>query len=375
MTTITKTIKITKTPTNGSGTFEGVVDANPPDGDHDGERIDSWKNLPTTVPLGFSHLWGDPEAEVGSADVLLKSDGRHLLVLGQLDIDSDNTMAQVVYERLLLPPDDKRALKELSVGFEFDDKQAFKDAKGVKVIVDARLLEISIVYAGAQNTAISNVKTLGTRDLNGVVFDISQMDPQFMADDKTRPFYIEVQGDEFVVFRITLRAPEEVSRHSSRSEAEDAVLDLLAEYNAERETEPAKYLRLIHEAAYGVKQSDPAVVDAFIAEQKEVAVQEALEADRQYRWEQSMSDRARLTYGDLEAQERDAIATEELRRQAVSAERDAERAERESVEEAHEHYLIEQRSTASGDWYVEHVEADETEEIDYRLPIVQVEEK
>jgi HK97 family phage prohead protease len=157
MNTATKhLITLTKAP-NAKGTFEGIIDANPPEGDKDGERIASWTNLPDDFILGYQHAYGDPGAQIGSAYVTSKGDDRHLLVYGRLDLSS--SMARAIHERMLLPSTDSMALKEMSVGFDYDATSVQKDANGVGVIENASLHEVSIVYRGAQSTAISSVKT------------------------------------------------------------------------------------------------------------------------------------------------------------------------------------------------------------------------
>jgi hypothetical protein len=157
MNTATKTLlALTKAP-NAKGTFEGVIDANPPEGDQDGERIASWTNIPDDFILGYQHAYGDPGAQVGTVHVMSKGDDRHLLVYGRLDLTS--SMARAVHERMLLPSTDRMALKELSVGFDYDRTSVQKDANGVSVIENASLHEVSIVWRGAQSTSISSVKT------------------------------------------------------------------------------------------------------------------------------------------------------------------------------------------------------------------------
>jgi hypothetical protein len=149
---------LTATAPTKEGTFEGEIDANPSMGDWDGERIETWTNLPTTVQLHYTHIVGDPGAIVGSADVMMKENG-HLLVLGRLDIHGDNMMAAMVFERMLLPARDKQSLSELSVGFDYDSSLTYKDRNGIRVIQNATLLEVSVVYRGAQTTTIRNVKS------------------------------------------------------------------------------------------------------------------------------------------------------------------------------------------------------------------------
>lgn len=154
--TLTKHLSIVAKAPTGEGTFEGLIDANPPEGDSDGERFGSFSNIPTTVPLLYQHAYGDPGSEIGTAHVLSKGDDRHLIVLGRLDLES--SMGRAVHERMLLPSTDSMSLKELSVGFSLPTKNTWKDRNGVRVLEDAELLEVSVVYKGAQTTSVSNVK-------------------------------------------------------------------------------------------------------------------------------------------------------------------------------------------------------------------------
>jgi hypothetical protein len=155
-----KTLVVRAKAPNSRGTFEGIIEHNPPGGDSDGERIESWTNLPGSFPLGYLHAYGDPGAQVGTAEVL-QLDYRRLKVLGRLDLA--NPMAQAVHERMLLPPDNLLLLAELSVGFTFDPRKTTTDPNGVRVLRDATLEEVSVVHRGAQSTAVSNVKA-DTRD-------------------------------------------------------------------------------------------------------------------------------------------------------------------------------------------------------------------
>jgi hypothetical protein len=156
MTTATNhLITLTKAP-DARGTFEGIIDSNPPYGDSDGDRIVSYVNIPGDFPLGYQHAYGDPGAQVGKAYVRPAGDGRHLLVGGRLHLKS--VMGRAIHERMLLPSNDPMALAELSVGFDFSKAKTWKDEHGVRVIEDATLREVSVVYKGAQVTSVSNVK-------------------------------------------------------------------------------------------------------------------------------------------------------------------------------------------------------------------------
>src|SRR6266508_566940 len=159
----TKTVTVTAKAPNSVGTFTGTIDANPPQGDFDNERIADFTNLPGIFPLRYSHLEGDPGAEIGEAYVSVQEDNRHLTVEGKLDLSLP--LARAVHERMLLPSGNKMALKELSVGFGVDRSRTTTDPNGVSVLHGVELLEVSVVYAGAQRTTITNVKE-GSSDVN-----------------------------------------------------------------------------------------------------------------------------------------------------------------------------------------------------------------
>ncbi|MEX0755335.1 MAG: HK97 family phage prohead protease [Actinomycetota bacterium] len=151
-----KRLKTTATAPTARGTFEGIIEHNPPSGDKDNERIASWVNLPARVPMMYMHTYGDPGAEIGTANVLPR-DERHVSVFGKLDLG--DSMGRAVHERMLLPAGDERSLSELSVGFSYPSDRVQKDANGVRVIRFAELVEVSVVKYGAQSTEVRNVKT------------------------------------------------------------------------------------------------------------------------------------------------------------------------------------------------------------------------
>ncbi len=202
-TTRTKTLWTTAKAPDSRGSFEGLIFHDPPGGDSDGERIPNFTNVPTAVPLGYTHVSHDPGAIIGTAHARSRGDG-HLLVSGKLNLT--NSMARAVHERMLLPSSDAMSLRELSVGFSFDTSRAFKDTLGVMVLPDARLEEISIVFKGAQQTLVSNVKS-SSIDAELVVLN-ARLDG--LAITKAAPATDVV--DEFV------RADKEL-RHKEREEA------------------------------------------------------------------------------------------------------------------------------------------------------------
>jgi HK97 family phage prohead protease len=160
-TVATKTITITAKAPSSAGTFTGIIDANPPEGDSENERFADFVNLPGEFPLVYQHTYSDPGAEIGTVSVMIQEDNRHLTVLGKLDLT--NAIARAVYERMLLPSSSALSLKEMSVGFEVFRDATTIDPNGVHALHGVRMLEVSIVYAGAQDTAITSVKNRGER--------------------------------------------------------------------------------------------------------------------------------------------------------------------------------------------------------------------
>jgi len=138
------------------------------------------------VPLLYQHAQGDPYGAIGG--VLLRPlDSRSVLpARGKLLLEK--TIAQGVYERMLLPATDRRALREFSVGFEFDPADTFTRPDGVKIIRKARVLEVSVVYRGAQTTRLVSIKN-GTRTphLDAAQAALRSQDyASFARDEKAR---------------------------------------------------------------------------------------------------------------------------------------------------------------------------------------------
>jgi HK97 family phage prohead protease len=162
----TLALKLTKTPSDGSGTFEALVAGW--DIDHDNERFDRKAfdsvDPEKPYPLHYQHMpkAADPGAIVGM--VFAKVTDAGLRVVGQLNLK--NPMGQAVYERMLLPSNDPQALHEFSVGFEFDPAKTYKGDKGETVIPEAKLREVSVVYRGAQKTELISIKS-GGRTMTG----------------------------------------------------------------------------------------------------------------------------------------------------------------------------------------------------------------
>jgi HK97 family phage prohead protease len=155
---LTHAVRLTKTPTDGSGSFEAIV-ANWGI-DRDNERFDraAFDDLDgaTPIPLRYQHVKddADPGSKIGV--VFAKATDAGLKVAGQLDLN--NPMALAVYERMLLPASDKNALREFSVGFQYEPAKTYKGPQGERVIPKAKLVEVSVVYQGSQKTELLSIK-------------------------------------------------------------------------------------------------------------------------------------------------------------------------------------------------------------------------
>ncbi|HYU07550.1 MAG TPA: HK97 family phage prohead protease [Thermoplasmata archaeon] len=160
---LTTYAKLTKTPTDGSGTFEAIVAGWDIDSDNDRFARDAFDGLDGSepIPLRYQHVpdAADPASNIGVAFVTSTDAG--LKAAGQLDLN--NPMGMAVYERMLLPASDAKALREFSVGFAFEPAKTFKGDKGETVIPKAKLIEISIVYKGSQRTELLSIKNTGPR--------------------------------------------------------------------------------------------------------------------------------------------------------------------------------------------------------------------
>lgn len=164
MQTKTLTYSVRKsTGPNPEGVFEAHVaetwpeDAPKERADHDGDIFATGAfdvQDGAIVPVLYQHAYGDPGADIGRA--VLRPTPSVLAARGQLRIGTP--MADAVFERMLLPSADPLALQQFSVGFEYDPAESFKRSDGVRVIRKARVLEVSVVFAGAQRTELLSIK-------------------------------------------------------------------------------------------------------------------------------------------------------------------------------------------------------------------------
>lgn len=110
-----------------------------------------------SVPVYYQHDYA-PTSEVGQATLQPKASREVLPAKGQLFVGQGRPMAEGVYESMLLPNDNPHALKEFSVGYEFEMKDISQRDDGIRVIHKSRVAEISVVYAGAQRTELVSIK-------------------------------------------------------------------------------------------------------------------------------------------------------------------------------------------------------------------------
>jgi hypothetical protein len=222
----TKTVRapIVKARTNGSGQFEALIHAF--ERDLDGERFENFTNVPGRFPLRYQHLnffadesegaIEDPGAEIGTVKVTLDRRLNALRLDGQLDLS--NPMAQGVYERMMLDPGERLALSEFSVGFEFNAQKSYYDTEGTRVLVDGRLLEVSVVWRGAQRTELVSVKAARERE--------------FPHRDENGERYMVAASGEWVLYEsgrmIRLDGAEDPGRKSASS-VDDDLRDALDE--------------------------------------------------------------------------------------------------------------------------------------------------
>ena len=395
---------------DASGTFEGVIEFNPEKGDSDNERIDSWVNLPTTVPLGYQHAYGDPEAQIGTAKAL-QLDPRRLKVLGALDLAGRNVMAKAVHERMLLPSDDPRVLSELSVGFHYDTETTTDD-QGVTVIHDAFLDEISVVYRGAQGSAVSNVKqtwpasTGATTVTAGstVTMTPAPAPPPTLAETVVRTAWAngvrdkrrlaalhyvakELAGNPATLKETlagmvddwrdpdTIRLEKELDMLEGKKFANRGALSagpVPVELNILDKAQMRRHLQTghdyderqvgatsrnrlsrLHQNLHGMGHvgHSHSAADALLQQLRQEQLDARNAKAAQDEWLDGMNDRVRLmTEGSIDDREAEAIALEDEQREQRAADQEREAREREQAEEERDRYLRNRPPGYEGQW-------------------------
>lgn len=167
--TLTYALSAAKAPT-ARGEFEAFVaetwpaDAPKDFADHDGDIFEVGafdEQHGASVPLIYQHTYSDPFADLGHA-ILRPLDSRtNLPARGKLRLGEP--MADAIHERMLLPASNLRALREFSVGYEFADSDVYVRPDGVRIIRKSRVIEVSVVFRGSQNTRLLSVKNTERR--------------------------------------------------------------------------------------------------------------------------------------------------------------------------------------------------------------------
>jgi HK97 family phage prohead protease len=263
-----KTLRVTKSPSDGSGYFEGLASTWEVDRDNErfafgawSESVFEWQKTASYPALFYDHKSKDPNDIIGQV-ISMKETVDGLWIAAQLDLTNDRAVA--AYERLL-----SGVLNTMSVGFIYELKH--RDDNGVTVIDRAELLEVSLTpvpsNAGARVTQVK-------------VHEIPPDDPHF--DWLTEAHH---------------------RRLRERVEAEAWEWDQLL-----YEVEHSKYVR---------RDAEKVDVDAFILAEKERATAAKLDEAEQQRWESEMADRARAI-ADLTPEDEAAREFEYRQREATA---------------------------------------------------------
>lgn len=154
------TVKLTRTPTDGTGQFTAVVSTFGGEPDADGDiiapgsydlTIAEWKAKGDLPTVWWMHGYDDPMNAIGKLTDI-RIEGSRVVVDGQLDLS--NPRAQTTYEGMLTGK-----LNEFSIGYAVRDGH-YDKALDANMITDLELLEVSIVFAGAnRHTSLISVKT------------------------------------------------------------------------------------------------------------------------------------------------------------------------------------------------------------------------
>lgn len=152
------TARVKSTPTDGSGRFTAIVSTfgPPPDAQNDViaegaflKSIASWRARGKRPALWWGHDYKNPSATIGIIDRMYEADAG-LLIEATLDLDHEPAVA--VYEGLL-----GGRLNEFSIGYAVVKEHK---EKGYNVLDEVEILEVSVVYAGANRfTRVLEVKS------------------------------------------------------------------------------------------------------------------------------------------------------------------------------------------------------------------------
>lgn len=153
------TATLTKTPTDGSGTFEAIV-YDPAAGDVDGivitaegmrRAVAMFHRRGRNLVLRWAHDKEDPDSALGTINDVRMSDGK-LVVRGALDLQNGKSMR--IYEGMLTG-----RINEFSISWA-SPPGGSHERDGLMFVDDMELLEVSVVAVGAnRGTRLLAVKS------------------------------------------------------------------------------------------------------------------------------------------------------------------------------------------------------------------------
>lgn len=108
--------------------------------------LEEWAKSPNALPILYNHNESDPFYNIGEV-IEIATDEHGLKVLGRIDLESGNKVAEQVY-RLIKA----RRVKEMS--FMYFTREYTQLAGDVRRLDDVELLECSIVFTGANREAL-----------------------------------------------------------------------------------------------------------------------------------------------------------------------------------------------------------------------------
>jgi HK97 family phage prohead protease len=169
------TATVERSPTDGSGRFTAIVSTFGPPPDSQGDviapgaflkSIADWRARDMRPTVWWGHDYKNPGAAIGLVERMYETDAG-LVVEAMLDLDHEPALA--VYEGMLAG-----RLKEFSIGYGVIAEHR---EDGYNVLDEVELLEVSVVYAGANRfTRVLDIKTATTTSTFGGAVKVTYTD-------------------------------------------------------------------------------------------------------------------------------------------------------------------------------------------------------
>jgi HK97 family phage prohead protease len=213
------TATVERSPTDGSGRFIAIVSTFGPPPDAQGDivspgaflkSIANWRARDMRPTVWWGHDYKNPSAAIGIVERMYETDDG-LVIEAQLDLDHEPALA--VYEGMLAG-----RLKEFSIGYAVIVEHR---EDGYNVLDEVELLEVSVVYAGANRfTRVLDIKTATTTSTFGGAVKVTYTDPNSPAywsrridelEKSTRPALDPTVVDAFVLETRELIAREKLA--------------------------------------------------------------------------------------------------------------------------------------------------------------------